>query len=151
MRARATAEPRVSRQSVYVARQPILNDAGRAFGYELLYRGSASATACTGPGDVVGAQVLTNAVLALGLDTLTQGLPAFVNLTRQLLVTDAATLLPPDAVVLEVLEDIVVDAEVIEACQRLKKAGLLTRDPRMKERKKYGQKGARARFQFSKR
>ncbi|MFH0792860.1 MAG: 30S ribosomal protein S9 [bacterium] len=33
----------------------------------------------------------------------------------------------------------------------LKKAGYLTRDPRMKERKKYGQKGARKRFQFSKR
>jgi len=33
----------------------------------------------------------------------------------------------------------------------LKKAGLLTRDSRMKERKKYGQKGARKRFQFSKR
>lgn len=33
----------------------------------------------------------------------------------------------------------------------LKKAGLLTRDPRQKERKKYGQRGARARFQFSKR
>lgn len=33
----------------------------------------------------------------------------------------------------------------------LKKAGLLTRDPRVKERRKYGQKGARARFQFSKR
>ncbi|BCO08206.1 30S ribosomal protein S9 [Desulfolithobacter dissulfuricans] len=33
----------------------------------------------------------------------------------------------------------------------LKKAGLLTRDPRVKERKKYGQRGARARFQFSKR
>ncbi len=33
----------------------------------------------------------------------------------------------------------------------LKKAGLLTRDSRMKERKKYGQRGARARFQFSKR
>ncbi len=34
---------------------------------------------------------------------------------------------------------------------RLKKAGLLTRDSRIKERKKYGQKGARKRFQFSKR
>jgi small subunit ribosomal protein S9 len=34
---------------------------------------------------------------------------------------------------------------------RLKRAGLLTRDPRIKERKKYGQKGARKRFQFSKR
>jgi len=33
----------------------------------------------------------------------------------------------------------------------LKTAGLMTRDPRMKERKKYGQKGARKRFQFSKR
>jgi len=33
----------------------------------------------------------------------------------------------------------------------LKKAGLLTRDPRMVERKKYGQPGARKRFQFSKR
>lgn len=33
----------------------------------------------------------------------------------------------------------------------LKKAGLLTRDPRTVERKKYGQRGARARFQFSKR
>jgi small subunit ribosomal protein S9 len=34
---------------------------------------------------------------------------------------------------------------------RLKKAGFLRRDARVKERKKYGQKGARARFQFSKR
>lgn len=33
----------------------------------------------------------------------------------------------------------------------LKKVGLVTRDPRQKERKKYGQKGARKRFQFSKR
>ena len=33
----------------------------------------------------------------------------------------------------------------------LKHAGLITRDPRIKERKKYGQKGARKRFQFSKR
>jgi len=39
----------------------------------------------------------------------------------------------------------------IELRDRLKSAGLLTRDPRKKERKKYGQKGARARFQFSKR
>lgn len=34
---------------------------------------------------------------------------------------------------------------------RLKDAGFLTRDSRVKERKKYGQRGARARFQFSKR
>jgi small subunit ribosomal protein S9 len=38
-----------------------------------------------------------------------------------------------------------------ELRQALKQAGLITRDPRIKERKKYGQKGARKRFQFSKR
>lgn len=40
------------------------------------------------------------------------------------------------------------DAELRPA---LKKAGLLTRDPRMRERKKYGQPGARQKFQYSKR
>ncbi len=39
----------------------------------------------------------------------------------------------------------------IEYRPKLKAAGLLTRDPRMKERKKYGMAGARKRFQFSKR
>ena len=39
----------------------------------------------------------------------------------------------------------------IELRKKLKKSGFLTRDPRIKERKKYGQKGARKRFQFSKR
>lgn len=38
-----------------------------------------------------------------------------------------------------------------ELREKLKKSGLLTRDARIKERKKYGQRGARARFQFSKR
>jgi small subunit ribosomal protein S9 len=43
--------------------------------------------------------------------------------------------------------------EKLDPTQRLalKRAGFLTRDPRRKERKKYGQKGARARYQFSKR
>lgn len=39
----------------------------------------------------------------------------------------------------------------LEYRKTLKSAGFLTRDSRMKERKKYGQKGARGRFQFSKR
>ncbi len=38
-----------------------------------------------------------------------------------------------------------------ELRQQLKRAGFVMRDPRKKERKKYGQRGARARFQFSKR
>ena len=62
------------------------------------------------------------------------------------------SLIPEDTVALAAftdqdywLEDFTKDRK------KLKKAGLLTRDPRAKERKKYGQKGARKRFQFSKR
>ena len=43
---------------------------------------------------------------------------------------------------------LIYDAELRKA---LRRAGLLTRDPRMKERKKYGLRGARRAFQFSKR
>jgi small subunit ribosomal protein S9 len=39
----------------------------------------------------------------------------------------------------------------VELRKKLKEAGFLTRDSRIKERKKYGQPGARKRFQFSKR
>lgn len=39
----------------------------------------------------------------------------------------------------------------VELRKQLKAAGLITRDPRAKERKKYGRKGARKRFQYSKR
>ena len=42
-------------------------------------------------------------------------------------------------------------ATVDAACKALKKAGFITRDSCVKERKKYGRKAARARFQFSKR
>ena len=43
------------------------------------------------------------------------------------------------------------DARILESAARLKKEGFLTRDPRMKERKKYGLKAARRAPQFSKR
>ena len=111
------------RKTVFVARQPILDQSGRVFGYELLYRGSAGETACTTSGDLAGARVLTDAVLALGLDTLTCGLPAFVNLTKRLLVSDAGTLLPASSTVLELREDIAVDDDVVKACKRLHEVG----------------------------
>src|SRR5262245_60092300 len=65
-----------SRNTVCVARQPILDLAGRVYGYELLYRNSSDATSCTTEGDIAGARVLSDAVFALGLDVLTNGKPA---------------------------------------------------------------------------
>ncbi len=109
--------------TVCVARQPILDDAGRVFGYELLYRADPGATACLATGDFASARVLTDALLGLGLETLTVGLPAFINLTRELLLDEAGTLLPTGATVLELREDIPVNPEVIKACRRLHELG----------------------------
>jgi c-di-GMP-related signal transduction protein len=109
--------------SVYVARQPILYPSGRVFGYELLYRAGASETSCTVPVDLAAARVFSDGMLALGFETLTGGRPAFVNVTRQVLLADLATLLPRDGVVIELLESIDVDEEVISVCKTLKEQG----------------------------
>jgi c-di-GMP-related signal transduction protein len=112
-----------SRNTVCVARQPILDLAGRVYGYELLYRSSSDATSCTADGDTAGARTLSDAVLALGLDVLTNGRLAFMNFTRSLLMNGAATLLPPTSIVIELLEDIEIDQDLIEACRSLHARG----------------------------
>src|SRR5215475_7485489 len=108
-----------SRNTVCVARQPILDLAGRVYGYELLYRSSSDATSCTADGDIAGARVLSDAVFALGLDVLTNGRLAFINMTRSLIVNGAGTLLPPTSMVIEIREDVEVDEDVISACRSL--------------------------------
>jgi len=108
---------------MYVARQPIMDALSRVFGYELLYRERADATSFDDNGDRATARVLTDAILSLGLETLTSGKPAFVNFTRQLLLGDAASLLPPGSLVIEVQHDTIPDEEVIAACTRLRGQG----------------------------
>jgi EAL and modified HD-GYP domain-containing signal transduction protein len=112
-----------TRSTVCVARQPILDQLGRVFGYELLYRATSDATSCTAPGDLAGARVLTDALLNLGLDVLTGKRRAFVNFTRGLLLGDAAALLPKESTVIEIREDVTIDDEVIDMCRKLHGAG----------------------------
>ena len=108
----ATEQTR-ERETLHVARQPILDERGRVFGYELLYRQAADATGCAASGDSASARVLTSAVLDLGLDTLTSGRQAFLNVTRPLLLGQIDALVPPDGVVLELLETVEVDKDVV--------------------------------------
>src|ERR1051325_7402648 len=120
--ATATA-PTESRALVHVARQPILQANGQVFGYELLYRATQTDTSCTAEGDLASARVLTDAVLEVGVDTLTGGRPAFLNLTKPLITSQVATLLPHAAAVYELREDVEVDGEVVAACRDLHARG----------------------------
>jgi c-di-GMP phosphodiesterase len=117
--------PLDTRQAVHVARQPILDANRHVFGYELLYREAALDGACVAAGDVAGSRVLTDALLGIGLDTLTDRTVAFVNFTRAMVVGGAATLLPTRGVVIELREDIAVDQELIEALRELRHQGYL--------------------------
>ncbi len=111
--------------NICVARQPIFDRTKRLYGYELLFRGPLERALEEGGGDAATVSVLTHGFLLIGVDTLTHGRPAFINLTRRLLVEDVITVFPPDLVVVEILEDIEPDREVLQACQRLKKGGYI--------------------------
>src|SRR5690606_23670189 len=62
-------------------------------------------------------------VMTTGLDTITAGAPAFINFPADLVVAGQPVLLPADAIVVELLEDVEPDAEVVAACRRLKDLG----------------------------
>jgi EAL and modified HD-GYP domain-containing signal transduction protein len=59
----------------------------------------------------------------MGIRTMTEGLPAFLNCTREFVLSDYLSLLPRDLVVGEILETVPPDQEVIAACERMKDQG----------------------------
>jgi EAL and modified HD-GYP domain-containing signal transduction protein len=113
-------------ETVFVSRQPILDATGKVFGYELLHRETAAAASAeqSETAEAAGARGLTDVVLGLGLDTLAEGKPAFLNFTRDLLVDQqAATLLPPGKTVIQLRRGLQVDEQVVQACHDLHKGG----------------------------
>jgi c-di-GMP-related signal transduction protein len=111
-------------ETVFVSRQPILDAAGKVFGYELLHRTTSVAPGAQGETvEAAGARGLTDVVLGLGLDTLAEGKPAFLNFTRDLLIGQAATLLPAAKTVIQLRRGLQVDDDVVSACQELHGAG----------------------------
>ncbi len=108
----------------FLARQPILDRKRNLFAYELLFR-SGTQNSCDAT-DLEQASVsMVDTSFLIGLNRLTDGQRAFVNCPRDFLLQDYVTLFPPDLVVVELLETLVPDAPVIDACRRLKQRGYL--------------------------
>ncbi|MFK7919787.1 MAG: EAL and HDOD domain-containing protein [Ilumatobacter sp.] len=111
--------------SVVVGRQPILDRGLCTVGYELLFRSSdAALNAAFVDGDAATAQVISHALADIGLDNLIGDKRAFINVTSRFL-TDHHMLefLPPDRVVLEVLEDVTPTPAVLDGVHRLIELG----------------------------
>ena len=105
---------------VFVGRQPIYNRKLDVHGYELLFRHSPDAgEASFRDGDQATSQVILNTFLELGAEHVVGDRLAFVNLTRGFIVGEYPLPVPPESVVLEVLEDVVPDEEVVRGLERL--------------------------------
>jgi c-di-GMP-related signal transduction protein len=108
---------------VFLGRQPILDREQNVIGFELLSR-SGPDNFCAQPDPVAATcEVIVNAVLAVGLGRLLGGKPAFINFDRELMLGDWTTLLPPEKVVIEILESVDPSPEILSACKRLREKG----------------------------
>jgi c-di-GMP phosphodiesterase len=112
-----------NKPQIFIGRQPIFDSKLKVAGYELLFR-SADVEAYDGlDGDKATSQVINNALMEIGLDDIIGENPAFINFTKELLINGLAELLPPDRVVLEILETVEIDDELIEGVKKLVDAG----------------------------
>lgn len=112
-------------QHYYIGRQPIFDADQNVIGYELLYRQQDQIQAMIVDGDQATSQVFINSFFEADLDKIVGNHQAFVNVTRNFLIN--RELLPPpnSQLVLEILENIEIDAAVIEAVRELKQMGYL--------------------------
>ena len=108
---------------IYVARQPILDKHMRLYGYELLYRRSSNNFYEGEDPNAATADLVHNTFLVMGFQQLTDGAKGFINFTRDLLTEGVPRLLPKDAVVVEILENVAADESVIAVCRKLKADG----------------------------
>jgi c-di-GMP-related signal transduction protein len=106
----------------YLARQPILNSRGQVHAYELLFRSGTENSFKGSDLEVASRSIVDDAVI-FGLEELSDGLPAFINCTDEVLTGELVDVLPPRLTVLEILETVDPTPEVIAACRKFEAQG----------------------------
>ncbi|MBU3155582.1 HDOD domain-containing protein [Clostridium estertheticum] len=110
---------------VFLARQPILDKFNKLLGYELLFRDSGKNIYQAEDGDKATVEVIKNCFVNIGIQEVTGGKKAFINFTENILKSDIFMVLPPETVIIEILENIEPTEEIVELCTNLKKQGYL--------------------------
>lgn len=109
--------------SVLLGRQPIIDRAGALVAYELLFRGDLSNAAVVLDDRKATEQVIVNAITQFGVTATLGARRGFVNIGRGSLDSDIFSLLEPDRFTLEILENVVIDADVEARCRALRQRG----------------------------
>ncbi len=107
----------------FIARQAIYSPRGVLFGYELLARLGPENRFEHPDGDLASCEMIDDVLGIFDLEALTDHRLAFINVTASVLRSELVRRLPPQGVVLEVLESVAPTPDVIAACRSLKRAG----------------------------
>ncbi|HIJ80553.1 MAG TPA: EAL domain-containing protein [Desulfuromonadales bacterium] len=106
-----------------IGRQPILDRSERLFGYELLFRSTDKNEADVRDAGQATANVIINTLSSFGICELLGGRKGFINLDYDMLMSEVVELLPPEHIVIELLESIEPSPALVERCRELKDAG----------------------------
>jgi c-di-GMP-related signal transduction protein len=110
--------------SYHLGRQPILNRQQELVAYELLFRNSSQRNEAIVPDDFLATlDVIQHAFSTLGTSSVLGDKLGFINVNADLLLSDVLELLPPQQVVLEILETVEITPLIVERCLALKKKG----------------------------
>lgn len=114
----------MSHDQVFIGRQPILDRHQRIAAYELLFRQSADAKTAVFDDQLTAAtRVIVNTFASIGVGSVLGRLNGFVNVTQELFHSESVEALPPDRVVIELLETIEPDEAVVARCRELRGRG----------------------------
>lgn len=109
----------------FIGRQPIFDKDMAVYAYELLFRNGNTSSAGVIDGNQASSQVMLNTFTEFGLDSIVGKHFAFINLTQDLLIDEVIQMLPRERVVLEVLEDVKVNDELVNAVRELSAQGYI--------------------------
>ena len=111
--------------NVFVGRQPIFDANLKVFAYELLYRAPDSDRNAAGviDGNQATMTTIINTYIEIGLENLVRDKLAAINLTEDFLLQEDKIPFTPNQAILEILEDVAVTPELIEAVTKLKQKG----------------------------
>ncbi|MBN2341521.1 MAG: HDOD domain-containing protein [Deltaproteobacteria bacterium] len=110
----------------FIARQPIFNQKKQVVAYELLFRNGVQNSAMlqtTADGNAATSNVMTNALTLFGLENITKGKKAFINMTRDVLISQVPLAFDSSSLVIEILEDVPADIDVVSVLSHYKTSG----------------------------
>ncbi len=108
---------------VYIARQPIFTAQKKLFAYELLFRQTMGLHLGELSGDRATTSLLSTTFLTEGIEKVAGNKLCFINFTENLILKEIANFFSKDAIVVEILEDVLPTPEVMAACAKLSQKG----------------------------